>query len=85
MASILDIKNIKRWGYIYFDSIEDETARGKQRAYMLGLIAPRISYFESLKIREIFDELTDKIKINRKEDLEPYWERISSVLVSFQF
>jgi len=82
---LINIDNIKRWGYIYFDSIHDETARGKQKPYMLGLIAPNISYFESLKIREIFNSLSEKIKVNQMENLEQYWEKISDILRSSLF
>ena len=77
---LINIDNIKMRGYIYFDSILDETTRGKQKPYMIGVIAPNISYFESLKIRQIFNELAVKIKVNHKENLEPYWERILEVL-----
>ena len=82
---LINIDNIKRWGYIYFDSIEDRSVRGKQTPYMLGVISPNISYFESLKIREIFNLLTEKIKVDNKENLEPYWESVSDVLRSSIF
>ncbi|MHA2179859.1 MAG: response regulator, partial [Promethearchaeota archaeon] len=63
---LLNIENFKRKGYIFFDSFQDETVRGGERRYMLGLVAPKINYFDSLKIKEVLKELSSNIK-NQKE------------------
>lgn len=77
---LLTIENIQREGYLYFDSVRDETARGGNRPIMLGVIAPRINYFVSLKIKELFKELIPKIKQNVDWDPKEYWEKISEFL-----
>lgn len=77
---LLNIENIKRQGFAFFDAIEDERARGLQRPFMLGVIAPRINYFESLKIKEILRELTPIIKKGKEWDPETYWNKISNIL-----
>ncbi len=79
---LLNIENIQRNGFILFDSYPDKNIRGGEKQYMIGLIAPKINYFESLQIKEIFIEISSKIK--RKEDwnIEKYWEKVSSVLSS---
>ncbi|MHA1300333.1 MAG: response regulator [Candidatus Helarchaeota archaeon] len=77
---LLDIKNIRNHGFIYFDSFPDRSLRGGERQFMLSVIAPKINYFESLKIREIFREITPKIKNNQDWDIKSYWEKISDIL-----
>ncbi|NVM53986.1 MAG: response regulator [Candidatus Helarchaeota archaeon] len=77
---LLTIENIKSQGFIFFDSIKDDDARGRQRPIMLGVIAPRINYFESLRIKEVFQEVTSKIKQELDWEIRSYWEKISEIL-----
>ena len=79
---LLRIENFKKNGYIFFDSFEDDTVRGGERRFMLSLIAPRINYFDSLKIKETFIEISSKIKQKQEWDVEYYWEKLSSGLLS---
>lgn len=79
---LLNIDNFKRNGYIFFDSIQDETVRGGERRYMLGLVAPKINYFDSLKIKETFREISLKIKDQEDWDIENYWKKLSTILIS---
>jgi len=79
---LLNIENIKSQGFTYFDAIDDELARGLQRPFMIGVIAPRINYFESLKIKEIFNELALTIKKSKDWDPEKYWNKISKILTT---
>lgn len=79
---LLNIENIGSQGYIFFDSIEDRTLRGGQRPIMLGIVTPKINYFESLKVKEIFQEITPKIKEGQDWDIESYWKRVSNILTS---
>ncbi|KKL25881.1 hypothetical protein LCGC14_2400890, partial [marine sediment metagenome] len=78
---LLNIENFKRNGYIFFDSYLDETVRGGERRYMLGLVAPKINYFESLKIKEVFTEISAKIKEKKDWDVKRYWDQLSTILV----
>ena len=77
---LLTIENIQSQGYIYFDAIEDKTARGGQRPIMLGVIAPRINYFDSLKIRAVLNKIFPKVKQGLEWDIKLYWEEISKIL-----
>jgi len=79
---LLDIENIKRVGYIFFDLIADEAVRGGHRQFMLAVIAPKISYFESLKIKELLKDLSSHIKAAKEWERKQYWEAISEILVT---
>lgn len=77
---LLNIENINKQGYIYFDSIPDETVRGGLRRFMLAVIAPKINYFETLKIKKIYEKISDKIKEYKNWDIKKYWEDILNIL-----
>ena len=77
---LLNIENIKRFGYIFFDAYIDDTTRAGERQFMIGIIAPRISYFESFKIKEILKEISAKIKEKEDWDVKEFWEKILNVL-----
>ena len=77
---LLNIENIKSQGFTYFDAIDDERARGLQRPFMVGVIAPRINYFESLRIKEVLSEITPLIKRGKEWNPEKYWNKISKIL-----
>jgi len=77
---LLDIENIKKQGYIFFDSIADPDVRGGERPFMIGIIAPKINYFESLRIKKIFKIISLKIKERRDWNIKKCWRKISQVL-----
>ncbi len=77
---LLNIENIQKEGYIFFDSFPDMDMRGGTKRYMLGLIAPKINYFDSLKIKETFSEISSKIKQKEDWDIKQYWEDLSAGL-----
>jgi hypothetical protein len=77
---LLNIENIKKYGYILFDSYPDKTSRGGERQFMIAVIAPKINYFESFEIKEIFKKISLKLKKNEKWDIKTYWEEVSKVL-----
>lgn len=78
---LLNITNIKRNGYLYFDSYPDEGARGGMRDYMLAVIAPHITYFKSLELKEILSDFSSEIKKTKAANLEKYWNFIMEVLI----
>ncbi|MFX1385431.1 MAG: response regulator [Promethearchaeota archaeon] len=77
---LLNIENINNCGYIFFDSLPDERMRGGHQQYMIGVIAPTITFFQTLKIKEVFKELSEKIKIETYWDLKDYWDKIIKIL-----
>lgn len=78
----LNIENIKRQGYLFFDSIYDESVRHSQRLYMLGVIAPQINYFKSLELKRILSQLSNQIKRGANWDVKTNWEKIVRILMS---
>jgi len=78
----LNIENIKRQGYLFFDSIYDESVRGARRLYMLGVIAPKINYFKSLELKQILSQLSNQIKIGKNWDIKKNWEKVVTILLS---
>lgn len=79
---LIKLETINKWGYIYFDAYQDHDSRSGQQRYMIGVIAPYISYLQSLKIKKLFSELSVSIKKSPKVyELKKYWKRIKSVLL----
>ena len=79
---LLNIENIKRYGYLFFDSYPDPTARAGERQFMIGVIAPKISFFDSLKIKEILKEISNLVKKKKDFDLAEYREKVLDLLTS---
>lgn len=77
---LLDIENIKNRGYLFFDSFPDEKERYGEKQYMISVITPNLTYFNSLKVREILKEISEKIKKNQHWDIKIYWEKILELL-----
>ena len=77
---LLNIQNIDEQGYIFFDSKVDSSARGMERPIMVGVIAPRITYFASLKIREVFRTITSIVKEEKSWEIKDYWQQIYDIL-----
>lgn len=77
---LLNIENIKKKGYVFFDAFPDKNERYGEKQYMLSIIAPNITYFDSLKIREVLKEISEKIKNNQDWEIEDYWEKILEIL-----
>jgi CheY-like chemotaxis protein len=77
---LLNIENIKKNGYIFFDSFPDEHERYGEKQYMLSVIAPVLTYFNSLEIREVLKEISEKIKIKLEWNIKQYWDKILDIL-----
>ncbi|UCC19494.1 MAG: response regulator [Promethearchaeota archaeon] len=79
---LLNIENIKKQGYVYFDSLPDKNERFGEKQYMLSVIAPFLNYFNSLKIKQVLKEISEKIKYNQEWEIKRYWEIISKILTT---
>jgi len=79
---LLNIKNLNNCGYLYFDSYPDENERYGEKQFMLALIAPLICYLDSLKVKEIFKEISQKIKEKKGWEIKKYWEKIYGILTA---
>jgi CheY-like chemotaxis protein len=79
-AVLLRISNIERDGYLFFGGLSDEEVRGGERQYMLTVLAPKINYLMSLRIKEILEEVSLKIQEEQEWDINLYWEKIADKL-----
>jgi hypothetical protein len=77
---LIPLKNYNISAYIFFDSYPDESFRGGRKDYMLSLIATSITYFQSLKIKQILIELSSIYKKEKKWDIELFWNKCSEIL-----
>ena len=48
---------------------------------MIAAIAPSINYFHTLEIKEIFIDLSEKIKKRISWDIEKYWKQIYDLMI----
>ena len=78
---LLDIKNLNNRGYLFFDSYPDKKERFGEKQYMIAVIAPSINYFHTLEIKEIFIDLSEKIKKKTDWNIEEYWEKIYDIML----
>jgi CheY-like chemotaxis protein len=77
---LLNVENIGNKAYLFFDSFPDDNQRYGEKQYMLSVITPILTYFNSLKIREILKEISEKIKNKQDWDIKDYWEQILEIL-----
>lgn len=80
---LLALMNFKRKAYVYFDAIPDESKRTKANLFMLAVVAPAISYFESLNIAKELTELTYKIKSGDEWNIKDFHEKIANLLQNY--
>jgi CheY-like chemotaxis protein len=77
---LLNIENIQNKGYLFFDSYPDDNERFGEKQYMLTIITPNLTYFHSLKVKEILKEISEKIKSGQRWEIKLYWEEIVEVI-----
>lgn len=77
---LLNIENIDKQGYLFFDSFPDKNERYGEKQYMLSVIAPILTYFDSFKIREVLKDFSEKIKTQQNWGIKEYWEKILEVM-----
>ena len=77
---LINIDNINKAGYLYFDAYPDRTYRGGEKQYMIGVIAPQINYYESLQIKEVFENISLDIKNKKNWNIETCWENVTEIL-----
>ena len=78
---LLDIKNLKSRGYLFFDSYPETKERFGEKQFMIAVIAPSINYFHTLEIKDIFIELSAKIKNKTNWNIEEYWQKIYEIML----
>lgn len=78
---LLNIENLNSRGYLFFDSYPDKHERFGEKQYMIAIIAPSINYFDTLKIKDVFTDISDKIKNKMNWNIEEYWKRIHDIFL----
>jgi len=78
---LLNIENLNSRGYLFFDSYPDKEERFGEKQYMIAIIAPLINYFHTLKIKDVFTDLSDKIKNKLNWNIKEYWKRVYDILL----
>ncbi|MFX1479537.1 MAG: PleD family two-component system response regulator [Promethearchaeota archaeon] len=76
---LVNIVNIRRKGYIYFDSYKDINLRGGEQQFMIAFIKREINYLESLKIRTIFKNLSKIFRSTKQVQLEKEFQKILNI------
>ncbi|TXT66907.1 MAG: Signal transduction response regulator [Promethearchaeota archaeon] len=81
---LLNIDYLNMNTYIYFDAYLDSVKRSKQTQFMISVIAPKINYLHSLKLKTICQEISLKIKQKgeMKPNLKQKWIKINQILMS---
>ncbi|MFX1419672.1 MAG: hypothetical protein ACFE9N_12190, partial [Promethearchaeota archaeon] len=82
---LISIKNFNFMAYVFFDSYPDKTYRGGFKDFMIAFIAPKITYFQSLRIKKIFIELSRLYKKQKNWDKEEFWNKLASIITSSSF
>ncbi|MFW9997696.1 MAG: PleD family two-component system response regulator [Candidatus Odinarchaeota archaeon] len=86
---LLHVANIGLDGYLFFDTTGIEGVRSGRRQFLLSVLAPEINYFESLRIKELFEDFSSRIKTGNylsnqfnDQQCRHFWEQITRILAS---
>ncbi|MFX1378878.1 MAG: PleD family two-component system response regulator [Promethearchaeota archaeon] len=82
---LINVNNFNFMAYVFFDSYPDKSYRGGNKDFMIAVIAPKITYFQSLKVKQIFIELSAIYKEQKSWDKEEFWNKIASIIKSSSF
>ncbi|MFW9969990.1 MAG: PleD family two-component system response regulator [Candidatus Odinarchaeota archaeon] len=82
---LINVNNFNFMAYVFFDSYPDSSYRGGHKDFMIAIIAPKITYFQSLKIKQIFIELSSIYKEQKSWDKEEFWNKLASIITSSSF
>jgi CheY-like chemotaxis protein len=77
---LISVRNFNIMAYTFFDSYADDSFRGGRRDYMFSILAPKITYFHSMQIKKVFDEISLLYKEQKTWDIESIWTRFSDIL-----
>lgn len=78
---LVPLKYINIMAYVFFDSYPHKSFRGGRKQYMFSLIATKITYFQSLKLKHVFIELSTLYKNQQAWDIEEFWKKMSDILI----
>jgi len=78
---LVPLTYINIMAYVFFDSYPHKSYRGGRKQYMFSLIATKITYLQSLKLKQVFIELSSLYKNQQKWDIEVFWKKMSDILI----
>ena len=73
---LLHPENCPYQAYAYFDSFKDTTKRSGRTEFMIAVLAPSITYMQSIRIKNKIAGLSSLIKSNDCFDIEQEWKQI---------
>ena len=79
-GAYISIENFGMDGYALFDSYTDKSFRGGHKEYMFAVVAPKISYLHTLKIKKVLQELSNKTKDRQNLDFKKNWKALSDII-----
>ena len=79
---LITLENVNKRAFLYFDAYANPRARSGETKFMISIIAPEITYLDSIQIKNFFKIIAKKIKKNEDWDIKLYWEKISDILTS---
>ncbi|MDD1778063.1 MAG: response regulator, partial [Candidatus Helarchaeota archaeon] len=79
---LLHAENINKDAYVFFDHLPESRGTDEVKQYMLAVIADRITYFNSLKIRDTLVEISTAFKKKNKIEcqLTQTWKTLQETL-----
>ncbi len=79
-GTLLHVKQIKKDAYLFFNAVEDRTSRSGSHVIMLVVLAKKIHYLASLRIREQLKSISEAYLKQEDFDLEQSWKEIEGIL-----
>ncbi|MFW9991253.1 MAG: response regulator [Candidatus Odinarchaeota archaeon] len=76
---LTSIESIDMDGYVYYGRIIDQENRNTKTPILLAVIAPKISYLDSLRIRKIFEEMISDVNESGNYNIQHYWKMLSEI------
>ncbi|GAB4307028.1 MAG: hypothetical protein Kow0069_04210 [Promethearchaeota archaeon] len=77
---LLRVANISVDAFLLFDSAEDVSFRGNERLYLLAVLAPSISYLQSLRLTEVLRDASKELRDGGAWNGKDTWKRVRKVL-----
>lgn len=81
---LFTLENLEKRTFVYFDGFPNPKSRSGEIKFMIGVIAPEITYFDSIRIKNYYKSIANKIKTHSNVDIKHYWNKISEILNSPQ-
>ena len=80
VSVLLNLESINMNALMLFDKITDPLDKDKSKQLMTSIIAPEISYYDSLNLKNILTLLSSEIILNQLTDLESHYQAIQAIL-----